>query len=287
MQNIKYKINKILKKIILIFNQSIRFFYKNSNPEMVKIIKKNRDFLKENKSFLTKAQYEDNNYGIPGHIFSSLNKGIDNFPTYSDLFVFMEKTLDSSVNYLEIGVSVLKNFLQLNESLTSANLTGYDINPISPNFKHNFKNMSNVSSNYYTSTSNNKLYYFQGSVLDEVDTEEFKNLSKTKFNFVFSDALHEPEAVFSEFNNLIKGELEENFILYYDDLDFDGLSEVTYKIFKELNKDYENLYFCTFYINGWIGQHEKLHKNGIISTIDFYSLFKKEGIKLPLLKRKI
>jgi hypothetical protein len=82
MQNIKYKINKILKKVILIFNQSIRFFYKNSNPEMVKIIKKNRDFLKENKIFLTKAQYEDNNYGIPGHIFSSLNKGIDNFPTF-------------------------------------------------------------------------------------------------------------------------------------------------------------------------------------------------------------
>ena len=288
MENIKYKINKIFKKIVLIFNQSVRYFYKNSNPEMTKIIKQNRKFLENEQSFLTKTQYEDTNYGIPGHIFSALNKKIDNFPTYSDLFVFMIKTVDSSINYLEIGVSVLKNFLQLNASLTNANLTGFDINPISPNFKHNFRDMNKVSSKFYTYSSNqNELYYFQGSVLDELDTEEFKKLNNSKFNFIFSDALHEPDAVFAEFNNLIKDELDENFILYYDDLDFDGLSEMTYKIFKELNKEHENLYFCTFYINGWIGQHEKLHKNGIISTIDFYSLFKKEGIKLPLLKRKI
>ena len=112
MENIKYKINKIFKKVILISNQCVRYFYKNSNPEMNKIIKKNRTFLEGEQSFLTKIQYEDINYGIPGHIFSALNKKIDNFPTYSDLFVFMAKTLDSSINYLEIGVSVLKNFLQ-------------------------------------------------------------------------------------------------------------------------------------------------------------------------------
>ena len=30
----------------------------------------------------------------------------------------------------------------------------------------------------------------------------------------------------------------------------------------------------TLYIYGWIGQHEKLHKNGILTTFDLEYIFK-------------
>jgi len=241
-----------------------------------KIIKENRYILSKSSSFLTSAQYKENNYGIPGNIYRSLDKPINEFPTYSDMFIFFSKYLKKPLNYLEIGVSVLKNFVQINESLETSSLTGFDINPIAKNSNYIFEEKNKKS---------NTLSYFQGDVLSKKDTILFREKYKEKFNFVFSDALHEHDAVMSEYENIIKGNLDDEFILYFDDLDFPGLEKTVNFIYSDLKKEYDKLFFTTFYINGWVGQHEKLHKNGLVSTIDFYKVLKKEKIKLPLLRK--
>ena len=275
-KNIEYKYKKIINTLVLLINNLIRLFYKNSNPELKKIIKENRYTLSKSPSFLTSTQYKENNFGIPGNIFRSLDKPVNEFPTYSDMFIFFSRYLKKPINYLEIGVSVLKNFIQINESLEKSHLTGFDINPIAKNSNYIFEEKNK---------KNNTLSYFQGDVLNKKDTSLFKEKYKEKFNFVFSDALHEHDAVMSEYENIIKGNLDDEFILYFDDLDFPGLEKTVDFIYTDLKKEYNKIFFTTFYVNGWVGQHEKLHKNGLISTIDFYEILKYEKIKLPFLRK--
>ena len=275
-KNIEYKYKKLVNTLVLLINNLFRLFYKNNNSELRKIIKENRYILSKSPTFLTSTQYKENNYGIPGNIFLSLDKPINEFPTYSDMFIFFSKYLKKPVNYLEIGVSVLKNFVQINESLETSSLTGFDINPIAKNSNYIFEEKNK---------KNNTLSYFQGDVLNKKDTSLFKEKYKEKFNFVFSDALHEHDAVMSEYENIIKGNLDDEFILYFDDLDFPGLEKTVDFIYTDLKKEYNKIFFTTFYVNGWVGQHEKLHKNGLISTIDFYEILKYEKIKLPFLRK--
>ena len=288
-EKLSYKFKKAREIILLSFYNLIRSFYKNKNTDFQEIIYKNRTIINSEKIFLTKEDYDVNTYGIPGHIFSKIDKKINNFPTYTDLFLFFSSYLSEKINYLEIGVSVLKNFVQLNANFESANLIAYDINPIAPSSKELFNNNEMLKSNskiFYGSNkvNNNELIYFKGSVLDADDAELFNSEIKYKCNFIFSDALHEPDAVMKEYQNIIKDNLDDEFILYFDDLDFEGLNLTVQNIFNDLKTSRDKIYFTTFYVNGWIGQHEKLHKNGVISTINFYEILKREKIKLPLIK---
>ena len=288
-EKLYYKFKKVREILFLSFYNLIRSFYKNKNTDFQEIIYKNRTIINSKQIFLTKEEYDVNTYGIPGHIFSKIDKKINNFPTYSDLFVFFSSYLSEKINYLEIGVSVLKNFVQLNANFESANLVAYDINPIAPSNKELFNNNEKFdrdSNIFYGSNkvNNNELIYFKGSVLDVEDTELFNSKIKYKYNFIFCDALHEPDAVMQEYHNIIKDNLDDDFILYFDDLDFEGLNLTVKNIFDDLKTSHDKIYFTTFYINGWIGQHEKLHKNGVISTINFHEILKREKIKLPLIK---
>ena len=56
------------------------------------------------------------------------------------------------------------------------------------------------------------------------------------------------------------------------------------KVFKELKSSNNNVKFYSFWSYGWIGQYEKLHKIGLITTLDIASIFKKKKISLPLFK---
>jgi hypothetical protein len=288
-EKIYYKFKKVREILFLSFYNLIRSFYKNKNTDFQEIIYKNRTIINSKQIFLTKEEYDVNTYGIPGHIFSKIDKKINNFPTYSDVFLFFSSYLSEKINYLEIGVSVLKNFVQLNANFESANLVAYDINPIAPSNKELFNSNEKFdrdSNIFYGSNkvNNNELIYFKGSVLDVEDTELFNSKIKYKYNFIFSDALHESDAVMQEYHNIIKDNLDDEFILYFDDLDFEGLNSTVKNIFDDLKTSHDKIYFTTFYVNGWIGQHEKLHKNGVISTINFHEILKREKIKLPLIK---
>ena len=140
-------------------------------------------------------------------------------------------------------------FLQLNANLNSANLFAYDINPIVPTHKYIFNKRApkNIQIYILDLTKTKMNWYIFKEVFKRKDTNNFnKYINNKKFNFIFSDALHEPDAVFQEYENLIANNLDDEFILYFDDLDFEGLDTTVQNIYHELKKEYKNLYFLHF-----------------------------------------
>ncbi len=279
MEKLKYRINKI-KFLVAISIQQIAlriFYFFNRNNQLSRVIHKNREFLKTIDLFLPEEVYKKNDYGIQRRIYENLEKEIINIPTYSDFIVFLiNKIFLNNINYLEIGVSVLKNYLQINNSIKNSNIVAFDINEINPNFK----NLQELERN------NNNLIYFKGSVLSTDDAEKFKSIFKEKYDFIFSDALHEPHAVNSEYQLIIKNKLNENFLIYYDDLDFEGLEAELKILKKDLEKNTnKNINFYTFKVYGWIGQHEKIHKNGILTTFDLEKIMSENKLKIYNFKK--
>ena len=287
------KMNEQLKyyysKFALFIKRKIQaihiLFYKNSNKEFVNIIRDNRLYLSSIDTFLTEDQYKVNDYGIPKKLFEHIDKKINDYPTYSDLLIFISRNMDKvRINYLEIGVSVMKNYLQIVNQFRNSLIVGFDNNEINPNFSKKF---TQKKSNYFTSEINeNKLIYFIGDLLDEKDTDEFKSINE-KFDLIFSDALHTKKGVMAEYRNIIKDSLSDTFVLYFDDLDFPDLTSASLEIFEDLKTQYDNLSFLTFDIHGWVGENEKFHRNGFITNIDFDEIFKKEKIKLRNYKKII
>ena len=100
-----------------------------------------------------------------------------------------------------------------------------------------------------------------------------------------SDAMHTKEGVIEEFKNLIIENLSNEFVLYYDDLDFPELEEAVIDNFSKLNSIYGNISLYTFWISGWVGQNEKMHKNGIITNINLEQILNENNIKLPFFKK--
>lgn len=279
MDRFKYRINKV-KFLISLYLQIflVKVFYKkNPNSKLEEIIAKNRIFLDSIDTFLAEDVYVLNDYGIQMRIYKQLDNEISNLPTYSDFIIFLiNNVFNKSINYLEIGVSVLKNYLQINNGIQNSNLIAYDINKINPKFK----DLESFAVN------KNKLSYFQGSVLNNKDAEKFKNKFPDKFDFIFSDALHTPDAIRSEYELIIKNSIAANFIIYYDDLDFVGLENEFLKIKSDISKSFnQQIYFYTFLIYGWIGQYEKLHKNGIITNINIEKIMKNEKLKIYQFKK--
>ncbi len=274
MERFKYRYTKLLFLIVikLQFIYLYVFYYLNKNTELLEIINKNRIYLKTINKFLSEDSYAQNDYGVQRRIYNNLEKEIVKIPTYSDLLIFfIKKLFENKVNYLEIGVSVLKNYLQINNGVSDSNIVGFDINDLNPNFI----NLNKIQKN------NNNLIYFKGNVLNEEDAQKFNEIFKDKFDLVFSDALHEPEAIRSEYELIIKNNLKNKFLVYYDDLDFVGIEDELGKIRKDLENHLDkSINFYTLNIYGWIGQHEKLHKNGILTTFDLEEILKLNNIKL-------
>ena len=279
MERFKYRYKKLIfvlvVKVQLLY--LLAFYYFNRNEELFKIITKNRHYLKTINKFLPEVHYSQNDYGVQRRIYNNLEKEIVRVPTYSDFLIFLiNKLFKKNINYLEIGVSVLKNYLQINNGISDSNIVGFDINEINPNFK----NLNKIQKN------NNNLMYFKGSVLNKDDAKIFNDFFVEEFDLIFSDALHEPEAIRSEFELIIKDNLKQKFLIYYDDLDFAGIEEELEKIRKDLeNHIDQKINFYTLKIYGWIGQNEKLHKNGILTTYDLEDFLKLNNMKLYKFKK--
>lgn len=290
-RNIKYHLTKLFRKSVLLFQNIylIKFkFFKNKSFQ--RLIKDNREYLNKNAPFFTQDEFSVNDYGMSKSIFININKPIKEFPTYSDILQFSSQFLNKNFfNYLEIGTSVMKNFYQMDNYFHNSKLIAYDINPIPNKYKKNYVEYGFLDNrnicNCYISHTKNELYYFKGSVLEISDSKLFKKYFPDKFDIVFSDALHTKNGVISEYQNIIKNKINDEFILYFDDLDFPELLTTTLEIFKDLKVDKKKIFFTTFKTYGWVGQHERMHLNGIISNLDFYTIFKENDIYLPRLKR--
>mgnify|MGYP001300974034 CR=1 FL=1 len=279
MEKFKYRIKKIKFLTVISIEQIVlrMFYFFNNNDELRMIIQKNRDYLKTIDLFLPEEVYQKNDYGVQRRIYEKLENEIINIPTYSDFIVFLiNKIFNDNVNYLEIGVSVLKNYLQINNGIQNSNIVAFDINEINPNFK-DLK---------YLEKNDNNLFYFKGSVLSNADAEGFKLFFEENYDFIFSDALHEPHAVNSEYQLIIKNNLNEKFLIYYDDLDFEGLEDELKVIKKDIEKNIDkSINFYTFGVYGWIGQNEKIHKNGILTTFNLEKIMIENKLKIYNFKK--
>jgi hypothetical protein len=218
-------------------------------------------------------------YGVPDFIKNEINKKINNQPTYTDLMLALSGKYFKKLNYLEIGVSVGKNFFQLLNAHAGADFTGFDIEEINPVLERKLeltgtnqwstpadsikKNDSSLKTYRF---GENKVNYLNADVWDQ---KSWSKLEGNKFNLIFSDALHSPEAILFEFEMLAKyGLLDERFIIVWDDL-VGKMKNSFYKIIRKYNEFYRIKEIYLLQINGWVGEFEKAHSVGIISSFNF------------------
>jgi len=194
----------------------------------------------------------------------------------------MRLTLSNFHNQIyttELGVSVGKNFLQITNSLYNSLLVGFDIEEINPNLEEHFKKKSFVEwetstrsikksnsslTEYIDENNSNIVKYLSGDILDE---NSWQKLNGHKFNLIFSDALHDPNALLFEFKMIQKYKLLNNdeFIIMWDDLG--GEMTISFmKIWFELKRKYNLRKKNMFMINlrGWLGVNEAYHTYGVI-----------------------
>lgn len=267
---------------------------------MEEIIKYNRKTLGQIDNFIEDSDYNDSAdlYGLPKHVYHLINKPINNDLTYVDLLTFLHSFLGKKkINYLEIGVSVLKTFYQMANFFKDSNLYAYDINYINPTIEKHFNKNSHYDDklleqniNHYTYNSNNICYY-RGDVFRIDHLEHFKNiLSDNKIDILFSDAHHSYNGLISEYNNFINNNiLSDNFILYYDDLQmhlersgYEDMTDAFLVIAEDFQKKYTNLTIALVKVNGWLGNHEFKHVNGIITTLNLKEIFKSNNIDIEI-----
>lgn len=262
---------------------------------MEQIIKQNRETLSKVPNFVTKFDYEmsPDVYGLPRHVCHLIDKKINNEITYVDLLTFLSKFLNKNeINYLEIGVSVLKTFFQMSNFFKNSSLYAYDINQINPTIekyfdKNNDYNLANTTN--YTYNTNN-IYYFNGDVFNIDQLNLFQNnVLNNKLDIIFSDAHHSFKGLMSEYDNLLINVLNDNFILYYDDLQThlprnrnDDMTDAFYIIGKKIKEKYNNVTVAILQVNGWLGNHEHKHTNGIITTLNLKEIFTDNKLEIQV-----
>jgi hypothetical protein len=240
----------------------------------------NRKTLSEVPKWLTKKTLTKSyfNYGVPDTVMDLLNKDVGRETTYTDLIAYYSKKL-TKINFLELGVSVGKNFFQLANIFDHATLTAYDIENINDVLADKLqyhdkvewnapekslrKEKSSLSKFTY---NNNNVNYLAGDIWDE---NSWSKLKGNKFNIIFSDALHDPEALLWEYKMIKKYDLlADDFIFFWDDLNA-GLKESFEFIANDLKVANKKITNKPYYLklNGWLGVNEHQHEVGIISNI--------------------
>jgi hypothetical protein len=267
----------IFKKLFpekIVAQKEFRF----DKEEAEKLIRKNRQTLSLVDNWIDEDAFKKSffSYGVPDYIKKDINKPINNSATYTDLILYLSKKHFENINYLEIGVSVGKNFFQLLNAHADSKFTGFDIEELNPaiekrlDFKEKIEWPTPADSIKKTFSSLKRFSYnmmdvdyLSGDVWDE---NSWAKLKDNKFNIVFSDALHTPEAILFEFEMLVKFDLlADKFIIVWDDL-VGKMQKSFYKIIRKYDRKYQIKDIYLLNINGWIGEHEKPHTVGVISN---------------------
>lgn len=271
-----------MKYLNQFFKRNIRNVYTVDEPELLKSIQiKNRRTLSSVPKWLSEEQSNNSyfNYGVPDQIKNLIDLEIGDEITYTDLLLYYSRKF-KNINYLELGVSVGKNFLQLANQLDKANLTGFDIENINTPLKERFQYLDKAewetlqgslrkekSNMTYFKFNTNSIVYLAGDIWDE---KSWSKLKGQKFNIIFSDALHDPKALLWEYEMVKKYNLlDDDFIYIWDDLN-NGLEESFKTIAKDLKKQRKLSHdqISLIKINGWLGQnYPTKHDIGIVSNL--------------------
>ncbi|WP_146131523.1 hypothetical protein [Merismopedia glauca] len=247
------------------------------------IIKYNRDTLNLVDKWMDNTVYQESifKYGIPEYVKHLIDHDIGQEMTYSDAILYLSSRLNKKIEYLEIGVSAGKNFLQVINFWKDSYITGFDIekiNPVLENFlvfkdritwltiSDSDKKEDSSLTKYHDPKNNNLVTYISGDVFDE---NSWKCLSGKKFNIIFSDALHCPKALLYEWEMIKKYDLldRDEFVIFWDDLG--GEMEKSFvEIWTEISQMYNlsNHHKVRVKLNGWLGL--KVHQIGIIMNFN-------------------
>jgi hypothetical protein len=219
-------------------------------------------------------------YGLPENRRHLIDTEIPDEITYTDAILYLSRFLKKRPTYLELGVSVGKNFLQVANALKGSALFGFDVEDINPTLEAFFSKLGRVEwetngdsekkgksscTAYRYLPNQNSINYVSGDVFDE---KSWVRLSGTRFNLVFSDAFHSPEALLHEQTMLTKYDLldPDEFILVWDDLT--GPMENAFEqIWTDLRRRF-NLSRSSkvrLLLNGWLGL--RVHEVGLIMRL--------------------
>lgn len=218
------------------------------------------------------------NYGVPDFLKPIINLPVGNENTYTDLVTYYSRML-GKINYLELGISVGKNFYQLLNTFENSSLTAYDVENINPVLaskleKGETKSWDTKADSMRLEKSamtefkykSNRVKYLAGDIWDE---NSWAKLKGEKFNIIFSDALHDPKALLWEYDMIKKYDLlADKFMIFWDDLNH-GLEESFYEIAIGLKRDYrlKKEQIILGKVNGWCGVHEQKHDVGIVTNL--------------------
>jgi len=148
-------------------------------------------------------------------------------------------------------------------------LDEWDTMPTSYRKEHSFL------TEYKYAQTNSTLRYLTSDVMDENSWERFRG---EKFDIIFSDGLHSPDAIAYELDMLIKLKLfnEKHFILWYDDLG-GTMTTAFFANFLKLRQVFPQLTphnVALVEVSGWLGENENKHLNGFISNLDVVQILK-------------
>jgi hypothetical protein len=169
---------------------------------------------------------------------SALN-AVDDEITAADILSFIARFRPDKLSYLEIGVSVGKNLLQISRQVTNSVIVGLDVEELSPILRSNFDTCDPLwrsESSYPVETLSRgkiekapscvRLTSIQtGNTFDYISADQFRDdtwarLGGHRFNMVFSDGVHTPQAIQSELQFLMKHDLldRDRLVVLWDDL---------------------------------------------------------------------
>jgi hypothetical protein len=186
-------------------------------------------------------------YGVPIQLTSPMAGSVGRIPlneiesevTSPDLLAFIAKLCLPKLSYLEIGVSVGKTLLQMNYQVFGAAFVAIDVEEINPVIRQHFDTCEEfwrAESPYPVETLSNGLVsktatvqrlksQRSGNTLEYVSADQFNDdtwarLKGHRFNLIFSDGVHSPDALRAELRFLIKHDLidRDRLIMFWDDL---------------------------------------------------------------------
>lgn len=211
---------------------------------------RNRETLRAVPTWVSEETLEGSlwRYGVSEEWANNANSGyidrtalgdIESEVTSADLLAFVARRFLPKLSYLEIGVSVGKTLLQMHNQVTNAQIVGLDVEEVNPILRDHFDTCnevwrSKVAHPVETSSKGMVKKYAtchrlvsaaRNNVFDYLSADQFRDetwsfLKGRRFNLVFSDGVHTPEALRSELQFLIEYDLidKERFVMVWDDL---------------------------------------------------------------------
>lgn len=207
-------------------------------------------------------------YGCPPRLRHVVDLPINEEPTYTDALLVAARHLGPEISYLEVGVSLGKNFWVLASALDQARLVGFDWERINPVLEARLDAAGGEGPLRHYRLGENRVSYLHG---DLFHPEDWRALAGERFQLVFLDAIDRAEAALFQVERLLELHLldPERFCLVWDDLEADeggDMSRAFFRVAEQLRRDFAVPAAGVFrlVVNSTLGQHEPPHYVGVI-----------------------